>query len=70
MNRTVVSSSRIYSVGWENNTLEIQFHNGAIYQYHGVSETEYHNFMNSPSLGCFAFARNTYICMYYLDSIQ
>ncbi|MEE0077838.1 KTSC domain-containing protein [Coprococcus sp. RTP31081st1_D2_RTP31081_211007] len=51
MNRTVVSSSRIHSVGWENNTLEIQFHNGAIYQYHGVSETEYRNFMNSPSLG-------------------
>lgn len=51
MQRHPVSSSRIASVGWENNTLEVQFHNGAVYQYHGVSETEYRNFLNSPSLG-------------------
>ena len=51
MQRQPVSSSRISSVGWENNTLEIQFKNGSIYQYHNVSITEYKNFMNSPSLG-------------------
>lgn len=51
MQRHPVSSSRIASVGWENNTLEVQFHNGAVYQYHGVSEPEYRNFLNSPSLG-------------------
>lgn len=51
MNRYPVSSSRISSVGWEPNTLEVQFHNGAVYQYHGVTESEYHAFMNSPSLG-------------------
>lgn len=51
MHRQPVSSSRISSVGWENNTLEICFHDGAIYQYHGVSESEYINFINSPSLG-------------------
>lgn len=32
MNRQPVSSSRMRSVGWENNTLEIQFHDDAIYQ--------------------------------------
>lgn len=51
MQRQYVSSSRISSVGWSNNTLEIEFKDGAIYQYHGVSEAEYHDFMNSPSLG-------------------
>lgn len=52
MNRIPVSSSRILSVGWENNTLEIQFKNGgAIYQYYDVSRSEYQAFMNSPSLG-------------------
>lgn len=51
MNRQPVSSSRISSVGWENNILEIQFKNGTICQYHNVSETEYRNFIASPSLG-------------------
>lgn len=51
MQRQYVSSSRISSVGWEPNTLEIQFPDGAVYQYHGVSESEYRNFINSPSLG-------------------
>lgn len=30
MNRIPVFSSRISSVGWENNTLEVQFKDGAI----------------------------------------
>lgn len=51
MQRQSVSSSRISSVGWENDTLEFQFKDGAIYQYFNVSRTEYVNFMNSPSLG-------------------
>ena len=51
MNRHPVSSSRIANVGWENNTMEVQFHNGTVYQYHGVSSQEYQNFLNSPSLG-------------------
>lgn len=51
MNRQPVSSSRMRSVGWENDTLEIEFHNGAVYQYYNVSHSEYVSFMNSPSLG-------------------
>lgn len=51
MNRQPVSSSRMCSVGWENDTLEIEFHNGAVYQYYNVSHSEYVSFMNSPSLG-------------------
>lgn len=51
MNRQNVSSSRIRSVGWENDILEIEFPDRAIYHYYDVSESEYRNFMNSSSLG-------------------
>jgi hypothetical protein len=51
MYRQLVSSSRIYSVGWENNILEIEFKDGAVYQYFDVTESEYRAFINSPSLG-------------------
>ena len=51
MQRHPVSSSRIRNIGWENNTMEVQFHNGVIYQYYGISEAEYKAFLNSPSLG-------------------
>ncbi|WP_082674733.1 KTSC domain-containing protein, partial [Christensenella hongkongensis] len=51
MLRNPVSSSRIRSIGWENDTLEVEFHDGAIYQYYNVSRAEYESFMNSPSLG-------------------
>ena len=31
--------------------MEVQFHDGAIYQYMNVSKSEYEAFMHSPSLG-------------------
>ncbi|MDU4598737.1 MAG: KTSC domain-containing protein [Clostridium sporogenes] len=46
-----VSSSRISKVGWENNTLYVQFHDGVVYAYNNVTNPEYKNFLNSPSLG-------------------
>lgn len=51
MQRQMVSSSRIRSVGWENNTLEIEFHDRTVYQYFNVNFYEYISFMNSSSLG-------------------
>ena len=51
MNRKHVISTRIRSVGWENNILEIEFNDGVLYHYTGVSNQEYINFINSPSLG-------------------
>ena len=51
MFRQSVSSSRISSVGWENNTLEVEFHNGAVYQYYDVTQSEYESFMSASSLG-------------------
>lgn len=51
MNRQPVSSSRIANVGWENNVMQVQFHNGAIYNYYGVTSIEFQSFMNSVSPG-------------------
>lgn len=51
MKRQMVSSSRIASVGWENDVMEVQFHNGSIYQYYNVSNSEYQSFLSSSSLG-------------------
>lgn len=51
MFRKPVISSRIKSVGWTNNVLEVEFHDGKIYEYYDVSWHEYIDFINSPSLG-------------------
>lgn len=51
MIRQPVSSSRMRSVGWENNVMEVEFHDGAVYQYMGVTSSEYRDFLNSSSLG-------------------
>ncbi len=51
MLRRPVSSSRMVSVGWANNIMEVEFTDGAIYQYYNVSNSEYVSFMSSPSLG-------------------
>ncbi|HFU3700098.1 TPA: KTSC domain-containing protein [Streptococcus suis] len=41
MQRQYITSSNVRSVGWENNTLEVEFNNGSIYHYHNVSLSEY-----------------------------
>ena len=46
-----VSSSRINKVGWEDNTLYVQFKNGVVYAYFNVSLSEYQTFKSSSSLG-------------------
>lgn len=51
MNRTYVSSSDIRSVGYENNTLEIEFNSGGIYQYYGVPPKRYYGLISAGSCG-------------------
>jgi hypothetical protein len=51
MLRKKVNSSRIKSIGWENETLEVEFKNGAIYHYYKVTEYQYRIFCGSSSLG-------------------
>ena len=51
MNRQFVSSSDIRSVGWQDDTLEIEFKSGGIYQYHGVPQDVYFNLLSAGSCG-------------------
>lgn len=62
MYRIPVDSSNIKSVGFDSNTLEVEFHSGGIYQYYGVPTDVYHYFMNAPSKGKFfhQFIRDKY----------
>lgn len=53
MNRINVNSSSIRSIGYdnENKTLEIEFIDGEVYQYLGVSDAIYQGLIAAPSLG-------------------
>ena len=55
MVRQRVSSSNISSIGYDinSNILEIEFHDGGIYQYHGVSESAYNSLMSAASHGSY-----------------
>lgn len=53
MKRQSVSSSNLASVGYDSasSTLEIEFHNGGVYQYLNVPATIYNGLMNASSHG-------------------
>ncbi|WP_290903341.1 KTSC domain-containing protein [Aquabacterium sp.] len=55
MDRTPVSSSNIASIGYdqESSTLEVEFNNGAIYQYFDIGENLYNQLMSADSKGGF-----------------
>ncbi len=53
MERQHVSSSNLKAVGYDpaTKTLEIEFLNGGLYQYSGVSESVYQGLMSAASHG-------------------
>lgn len=53
MERIQVSSSNIQSIGYDeaSMTLEVEFKNGAVYQYFDVPKTEYDALMSAGSQG-------------------
>ena len=55
MDRKRINSGTIRSAGYDarNRVLEIEFSNGGITQYSGVSEEVYRRLMNSPSAGSY-----------------
>ena len=55
MIRKRVNASNIRSAGYDarNRVLEIEFANGSIVQYSGVSEEVHRRFMNAPSPGSY-----------------
>lgn len=60
MDRQLVASTNIASVGYDapSETLEVEFSNGAVYQYYNVGADLYEQFMQAASKGQFL---NTYI---------
>jgi hypothetical protein len=55
MNHTIVSSSNLRSVGYDEDdeTLEIIFHDGGTYRYDGVPSYIYQQLMNAASKGTY-----------------
>lgn len=55
MNREMVGSSNITSIGYDepSQTLEVEFTNGAVYQYYNVSQEIFERMMTAPSKGQF-----------------
>ena len=55
MDRKKINSSNIRSAGYDprNRVLEIEFSNGGITQYSGVSDEVHRRLMNSPSPGSY-----------------
>lgn len=53
MRRIPVSSSNVASIGYAEGVIEVEFNDGSIYQYLGVNEDIYRNFINSSSKGRF-----------------
>ena len=55
MDRTPVESSNIASIGYDagTGTLEMEFHNGKIYQYFDVPEHVYQDIMSASTHGQF-----------------
>lgn len=53
MDRQQVSSSNIASIGFDpaTNTLEVEFHDGSIYQYFGLPDHVYSELMGASSKG-------------------
>lgn len=65
MQRNYVSSSNLASVGWENGVLEVEFHDGGVYQYSNVPEHVYKGLMNAHSKGGYFhdYIRDVYLYM-------
>lgn len=55
MDRERVSSSNITSIGYDSSTqtLEIEFHEGEVYQYYGVPENIHDELMSASSHGIY-----------------
>lgn len=66
MERLPVTSSVLRSVGYDdsNSTLEVEFHNGSIYEYRGVPPDIYAALMLAASKGQYfdATIRKSYDC--------
>ena len=51
MDRNKVSSSNVASLGYDNGIMEVEFSNGNLYRYAGVSQADFDSLMNADSIG-------------------
>lgn len=51
--RHPVKSSNIVSYGWHDSTLEVEYHGGGVFHYHGVPESVYKQLRDAASAGSF-----------------
>lgn len=51
MHMIPVTSSNLSSIGYENDTLYIRFHDGSLYSYSDVPFSVYQNLLSAPSHG-------------------
>ena len=67
MERTTVRSSNIDSIGYDedNETLEVEFNKGGVYQYSNVPLAIYEELINAGSIGVYfaANVKNKYQCI-------
>jgi hypothetical protein len=63
MERVPVRSSNLRSVGYLGGILEVEFHSGKVYQYHGVAERVHVGLMSAPSKGRYLdrFVKGTWL---------
>ena len=66
MKRLNVTSNAFRTVAYdkERQRLEIEFHNGRRYEYHGISPGTHYNLINADSIGTF-FHRNIKLNLQY-----
>ncbi|ADB33703.1 conserved hypothetical protein [Kribbella flavida DSM 17836] len=62
MRRRLVNSSSVRSVGWKDDTLEVEYVNGSVYQYFEVPQFTFAGLLAAESIGQFV---NTRIKPYY-----
>jgi hypothetical protein len=64
MNRVQVQSSNLKSVGYDadTKTLEVEFHDGSLYQYYSVPAVVHRDLLNASSIGQYFsyFIKTTY----------
>lgn len=67
MERTPVISSNVSSIGYDadEQILEVEFNNGALYQYSSVPEYEYAGLIDAASKGSYLHSqiKNRYSCI-------